>query len=86
MCSCTVPGCITKIGEEACSCCGALEQVIIPSTVTSVGEDAFLFSKNGLVITTESGSAADRYCRDAWGVKCEYISAEAMAAVYGDIE
>lgn len=79
-----VPGCVTRIGKDAFSCCSKLKSVVIPSTVTSIGSGAFSLCSASPVIKTEKGSAADRYCSSEWGVKCEYISAAEMADIYGE--
>ena len=79
-----VPGCITKIGKDAFSCCSSLESVVIPTTVTSIGSGAFSLCSSSLVIKTEPESEAEKYCSKNWGVNCEYLSAAEMAEIYGE--
>ncbi len=79
-----VPGCITKIGKDAFSCCSSLKNVVVPATVTSIGSGAFSLCASSLVIKTEPGSAAEKYCNKEWGVKCEYLSTVEMSEIYGE--
>lgn len=80
----TTPGCIQKIGKDAFSCCSSLKSVIIPSSVTTIGKDAFSLCNSSLVIKTEAGSAAEKYCGSAWGVKCEYLTTSEISEIYGE--
>lgn len=80
----TVPGCIQKIGKDAFSCCSSLKSVIIPSSVTTIGNGAFSLCDSSLVIRTEDGSAAEKYCESAWSVKCEYLTPSEISEIYGD--
>ena len=79
-----VPVCVTKIGKDAFSCCSSLKSVVIPSTTDSIGNDAFSLCNSSLVIKTEVGSAAEKYCNKSWGINCEYLSASELTDIYGD--
>lgn len=54
---------LERIGERAFADCSALKAIAIPSSVTSIGDDAFDGCAE-LIITCTAGSTAERYAID----------------------
>ena len=53
---------VVAIGMYAFAQCTSLNNITIPSSVTSIGEDAFDYCSSTLIIYGVSGSYADTYC------------------------
>ena len=54
---------VTGVGNEAFASSNGFTEIIIPSSVISIGKDAFQRSNN-LVLTVEEGSYAGQYAKE----------------------
>ena len=68
----TIPGSVKTIGVRSFTFCKKLARITIPAGVTEI-RSRFTGCAGTLVIRTEPGSAAERYCRD-YGLNCETVS------------
>lgn len=78
-----VPASIQKIETKAFSCCSDLTSIVIPPTVTSIGNGAFQLANSSLVAMVVAGSYVDQYCKKN-RITCEYITEDELTSIYGD--
>ncbi|MBP5618075.1 MAG: leucine-rich repeat domain-containing protein, partial [Clostridia bacterium] len=68
--SVTLPDGLKTIGKNAFGDCYYLKRIVIPASVTEIGEEAF---RANVTLVTTKGSAADRYAQEN-GLKVEYLN------------